>query len=735
MPLRTQAVHPEIFRSWAPVAESRPVGATLMGRVALLVGINEYSDEVGTLQYAVSDMKACQKALTNIGFWCMTCENQPRSKFLETLQNFLQLVCDDDDIVLFNFNGHCELVNEDGKDKPALIFDGRGLDDSGQQTGGHVMLEEVSMQLMKAKCSYDAEILLLMNCCRNYRKPETSLKTLSERSQVHAMGKNTHGRGLTSIWACSVGHWAADTSSFRQGLLSCIGQECDLWQLHKSISIHVRSHNMNTEGTRFPLWQRPCISANTDSDRNDFFLPDWSRASFGQKTYPGARLKHYAAQSHRETQTSPRMITLATPASSPPAISGPASSPQQNPAQSRETQTSPRRPIQQATQTSPQHSGPTPPTPVGRGDAVRQPAPELQEPETELVRHQEVVPEVVRPVGPPSQTTRDHVQAPLMFIFCASLHLTVWLLFWFTRCIQLRCTGWSIEDLARTGWSMQDLARCWLRCTGWSFNLMTISMFWASLSYSQRGQHADTRIGAVLSRHWPVVEDCAVGVWFPCFVSLAQGYADRVERDGQQKAVCYSLTTFLMTFMAKDIAKEMFREWRAVATPAVLARAFIMWRQVFLAACLQVCLDIYGWFAVRSSGAATTSSKAPRLWLRTPAAVAGATADVVAEVGEGAKRTVQVAGTAVWRIVYGLRDIHWFIVCGLVLTCVLDFRSTRRSKAFTLVLTGYSFSTILKVAAFMGTQYASLDVCISFCFAMALWRKVAQNFHLLQLPI
>ena len=232
---------------------------------------------------------------------------------------------------------------------------------------------------------------------------------------------------------------------------------------------------------------------------------------------------------------------------------------------------------------------------------------------------------------------------------------------------------------------------------------MTISMFWASLSYSQRGQHAETWIGAVLSRHWPVVEDCAVGIYFPCFVSLAQGYADRVERDGQQKAVCYSLTTFLMTVMAKDIAKEMFREWRAVATPVVLARAFIMWRKVFLAACLQVCLDIYGWFAESSGGAATTSS--------------------------GPSRHIHRL------IVCGLRDIHWFIVCGLVLTCVLDFRSTRRSKAFTLVLTGYLCSTILKVAAFMGTQYASLDVCISFCFAMALWRKVAQNFHPPQLPM
>ena len=340
----------EIFRSWAPVA-------TLMGRVALLVG-NDYPDEVGKLQHAVSDMKACEEALANIGFRCMTCENQPRSIFLETFADFLQFVRDDDDTVLFNFNGHCKLVDE----KPALIFDGRGLDGSGQQASRHEMLEAVSVRLMKAKCSYNADILLLMNCCRDYGKPGTSLEStleaLNELSQVHDVhdiGRNTHGRSLTSIWACSIGCWAADTSSFRQGLLSCIGQECDFWQLHKSISINVRSHNSNMkkrEGTRIPLSQRPCISSNTNSDRIDFFLPDWSRARFGQRTYPGARLKHYPAQSHRETQTSPRMVT------------------------------------------------------------------------------------------------RDHVQAPLMFIFCASLHLTVWLLFWFTRCIQLRCTGCSISDLA-----------------------------------------------------------------------------------------------------------------------------------------------------------------------------------------------------------------------------------------------------------------------------------------------
>ena len=391
----------EIFRRLAPVAESSPVGATLMGRVALLVG-NDYPDEVGKLQHAVSDMKACEEALANIGFRCMTCENQPRSIFLETFADFLQDVCDDDDTVLFNFNGHCELVDE----KPALIFDGRGLDGSGQQACRHVMLDEaVSVPLMKAKCSLHAEILLLMNCCRNYGKPETSLKstleTLNERSQVQAIGKNTHGRSLTTIWACSIDRCAADTSSFRQGLLSCIGQECDFWQLHKSISINVRSHERNREGASLPLPQRPCISANTDSGRNDFFLPDWSRARLGQRTYPGARLKTYPSQSHRETQTSPRMA------------------------------------IQQATQTSPQHSAPSP--------SARQPP----EPGAELVRHQEIVPEVVRPVGPPPQTTRDQVQAPLMFIFCASLHLTVWLLFWFTRCIQLRCTGCSISDLAR----------------------------------------------------------------------------------------------------------------------------------------------------------------------------------------------------------------------------------------------------------------------------------------------
>ncbi|CAE7938215.1 ppsA, partial [Symbiodinium sp. KB8] len=146
----------EIFRSWAPVA-------TLMGRVALLVG-NDYPDEVGKLQHAVSDMKACEEALANIGFRCMTCENQPRSIFLETFADFLQFVRDDDDTVLFNFNGHCKLVDE----KPALIFDGRGLDGSGQQASRHEMLEAVSVRLMKAKCSYNADILLLMNCCRDY---------------------------------------------------------------------------------------------------------------------------------------------------------------------------------------------------------------------------------------------------------------------------------------------------------------------------------------------------------------------------------------------------------------------------------------------------------------------------------------------------------------------------------------------------------------------------------------
>ena len=206
---------------------------------------------------------------------------------------------------------------------------------------------------------------------------------------------------------------------------------------------------------------------------------------------------------------------------------------------------------------------------------------------------------------------------------------------------------------------------------------MTISMFWAALSYRKQEQQSELWVGAVFSRHWPTVEWFAVGIWFPLFVSLAQGYADHVERGDRQKLI-YCSATFLMMVLAKDLAMQMFTEWRAAASPAVLARAFSMWGQVFVAACLQVVHNVYAWCKDKNHMTAS-------------------------------------------------RDIHWLILIRLVRTWFCDFRSLRRSQAFTNVLIAYMYSSLQKILAIWGIQ--PLDGCISFCFAMGLLSKVRGNVH------
>ena len=133
----------------------------------------------------------------------------------------------------------------------------------------------------------------------------TTPRTGCDSSQVQAKGRNAHGRGLTTIWACSKGRNAGDNCSFMQGFLRCVGEENTLYEVFESISENVASHDLNeaTHGGTSHLWQTVWLSTNRKlSRRSDLFLPARSIARVGQKTYPGDRTKRVPAPYQPATQ-------------------------------------------------------------------------------------------------------------------------------------------------------------------------------------------------------------------------------------------------------------------------------------------------------------------------------------------------------------------------------------------------------------------------------------------------
>ena len=237
-----------------------------MGKCAFLVGIDAYPTNKQQLRCAVADAQECSTKLARVGFRCAECENVNVRQFDLNLANFIEkTIQDSDHFILFNFNGHCELA----KGKPTLIF-----------SDGEVPLEDVTTRLMKSKCSKNAEVLLLMNCCRC---GEIDASELSERSQKQTMGKNTENRYLTIIWASALGRPAGDSdgdddvsfrcSSFMRGFLACVEKRKTLHEVYIHISETVQSSEANRK-LKCPLRQRPWFSTDSTSSRSDFFLPD-----------------------------------------------------------------------------------------------------------------------------------------------------------------------------------------------------------------------------------------------------------------------------------------------------------------------------------------------------------------------------------------------------------------------------------------------------------------------------
>ena len=149
--------------------------------------------------------------------------------------------------------------------------------------GGRQDVGKVAAGLLKAGCAYNAEILLLMNCCRSKGWENATPLDFGEGSQRQPWGKNTYNRSLTIIWASALGRPARDSqeeasdrcSSFMHGFLECVGHEVELRDVFDSISASVRSQDLNEKS--YPLRQRPWFSTDSVCRRTDFFVPPGSR--------------------------------------------------------------------------------------------------------------------------------------------------------------------------------------------------------------------------------------------------------------------------------------------------------------------------------------------------------------------------------------------------------------------------------------------------------------------------
>ena len=169
--------------------------ADMRKRLALSVGINDYPQE--PLPYPVADATRCSDELAKTAFPCLVRANADCSKFEQYLGIFCEQITEVHDFILFNFNGHCEVLDGEA----VLIFK-----DGEEQAGGRMPVQTVIEKIAHSKCSHDAVILCLMNSCRGMAK-ECADKLKKPRS------RSAWGRALVTMWASPFGCPAEDVQS------------------------------------------------------------------------------------------------------------------------------------------------------------------------------------------------------------------------------------------------------------------------------------------------------------------------------------------------------------------------------------------------------------------------------------------------------------------------------------------------------------------------------------------
>ena len=189
-------------------------------RLALSVGNNAYPRE--PLSYAVPDANALYDVLDKVDFPCIRCIDATRSKFQSCLSTFIEQITVSHSCIIFNFNGHCKVING----QATLIFT-----DGEEEVAGRDTVESVINRVMnEARWNRGATFLLLLNCCRvNSSCPAVQVNRWRFRSTRRA-----RDTAMACIWACSPGQPARDgsplsgCSAFMQAFVQCVGQPLTL---------------------------------------------------------------------------------------------------------------------------------------------------------------------------------------------------------------------------------------------------------------------------------------------------------------------------------------------------------------------------------------------------------------------------------------------------------------------------------------------------------------------------
>ena len=234
-------------------------------RLGLSVGINDYPKE--PLTYAVADTARCCEALQRIHFECLKCIDADHNKFKQYLGMFCEQITEEHDFLVFNFNGHCKVIDGDA----VLVF----------RDGEEEAMKVVVEKLVLSKGRHDAVILCLMNCCRGISK-ECADKL------VKPGNRSAWGRSLVTIWATPFGypaeeiHNSAGCSTFMRAFAQCIGHELSLAEMYDEIEKAVTSHSLNSIR---PIPQQPCLSAQKLPQRFDLFVAEYPSGKHPASTY------------------------------------------------------------------------------------------------------------------------------------------------------------------------------------------------------------------------------------------------------------------------------------------------------------------------------------------------------------------------------------------------------------------------------------------------------------------